>query len=154
VGADLISDMTGRIIADDLCHYSDRIFRQFDVNGRTILLRGRQYRLPVNRFNGSPIVLLPKDVLRPLPVARSFDEIDRVVRQNSELRQRVNRIIGDSWKASTWRKKQTLRKVLLRSPELFRDFVRTYRSVPPATYDFDGDPEGQVVWYRASQRYT
>ena len=152
VGADRISDMIVRIILGDLLSYSERIFTQFGALSRDISYQGRQFRLPTNPFNRYPIILVPNDVLRPLPVARSFDDIQAVCAYNEALRQRLNNIIGAAWKTPTSVKKKILRDTLLKDKEVLRDVVERYKAAPPPSYDFQADPLGEIRWLNASRQ--
>lgn len=62
----------------------------------------------------------------------------------------MNRIIGSEWQQQHFRK-DDLRQLVLTYPELMADLVKTYRAAKPVEYDFDRDPSGEVVWYRASK---
>jgi len=92
VGADRISDMVARIIQDDLIEYSLNVFRNFEIG-----------EIPPNPFNGRRIILVPRDILRDLPVAHDWSDIDYVVIANEELRRRVNEMTGMTWKNATQR---------------------------------------------------
>jgi hypothetical protein len=154
IGADRISDMVGRLILEDLLTYSERIFSQLNVKGITFKYEDRTFKIPANPFNAQPIVLLPRDILRDLPIARSWDDIDRVCAYNERLRSKVNRIIGHTWKAATRLRKHQLRQVLVNEPEVLRDLIQCYKEKPAARYDFTTDPSGEVIWYNASRDHA
>jgi hypothetical protein len=102
------------------------------------------------------MIFLPKEVLRPLPVAYGWDDIDTVCTHNKEVRQRINHIIGDTWKKATSRNvsKQALRNALLRNPEALRDLLSQYRAKPANRYDFERDPDGELVWNDIAKEYA
>lgn len=152
VGADRISDMVGRIIVDDLRAYTQRIFSELKVETQPI--KNSSYQSVINPFSRYPLILLPKDILRDLPIAESWSEIDLVCAQNRELRRKVNALIGDTWKKATRAKKSTLRAVLIKEPEVLQDLIESYRNKPADKYDFDNDPSGQIIWFAASRKYV
>ncbi len=155
VGADRISDMTGRLVLPDLLSYSQRIFSELGAPLRPVRFRSNTYRLAVNPFNRRAIILMPIDILRDLPIAHSFDDIDVVCAANRELRARVNKIIGATWRRATTRgKKHQLRRVLLSEPDVLRDLLEVYKRKPRIRYDFADDPAGEVIWYRASHDFV
>ena len=79
---------------------------------------------------------MPAEVLRFLPVADSWDDVDWIRWENEELRQRVNKIIGDTWRTATRRiPKSALKSALLHNPELLRDLLRQYKRKPARPYD-------------------
>ncbi len=152
VGADRISDMVGGIVAGEIGAYTERIFDDLGVGDRrNVLIGERTFRLPWNPYNRSPILLVPMDMLRDLPIAESWDEIDAVIAFNEDLRRRVNDIIGSAWRKARHFPKEDLRRKLLEDPELFLDLLRSYRMVPPTGYDFKADPAGEITWVRASR---
>ena len=154
VGADRISDMVVGIIYRDLATYSNRIFSELGIELPSVAIKGTDFKLPINPFSKYAIILLPRDVLRPLPVAMSYDDIDAVCEHNRELRQRVNWIIGTSGRMATRDKKHILRDAFLRDGAKFDTVIQAYKSTAPPTYDFIGDPLGETRWYQASQFYV
>lgn len=153
VGPDRISDMVGRIVIDDLQKYTERILTSLKV--KTTTIPGTQYRSIWNPHNGKPLILVPADVLRDLPIANDWSEIDVVCKFNEALRNQVNRLIGNTWKQATRAvKKSELREVLLSKPEVLRDLIESYKRKPAATYDFDSDRSGEFIWFRASRQYA
>ena len=97
---------------------------------------------------------MPRDILRDLPVAESWHEIDAVIAFNAELRTRVNSIIGTAWRKARHYPKEYLKRRLLEDPELFREILDSYRKVPPKSYDFKADPAGEIVWVTASREFA
>jgi hypothetical protein len=152
IGPDRISDMVGRIIVEDLQNYTQRIFSELNVETKPI--KNSPYQSVVNPFSRYAIILLPRDILRDLPIAESWEDIDYVCAYNRALRQRVNGIIGDTWKKATSVKKATLKDILINEPEVLVDLIESYRNKPAIKYDFENDPAGQVIWLAASRKYV
>lgn len=148
LGADRISDMTVRIILPHLLSFSARVGEQIRCRTGVVTYNSVQYRIPLSPITEKPLVLVPRDILRNLPVAHSWYDIDRVSAHNASLRRVVNPIIGRTWKHATGRSvsKKTLRDTLLAHPELLRDMVAQYRKKPKESYDFDSDPEALFSW--------
>jgi hypothetical protein len=153
VGPDRISDMTVRVVLPHLLSFAQRVAG--DLNIKTASMRHLDgiYQVPANPRTTKPIVLIPRDVLRPIPIAFSWSDIDYVAAHNRELRQRVNRQIGATWKHATSPRtgKEKLREVALRYPALVRDIVRQYREKPAAAYDFDRDPDAVLLWHSVTR---
>jgi hypothetical protein len=144
VGADRISDMVARIIQDDLVEFSFNVFRNFEIG-----------EIPLNPFNGRPIIVVPRDILRDLPVAHDWSDIDYVVTANEELRRRVNELIGMTWKNATQRiPKYKFKEFLMGNPELIKELIKAYKKKKGLQYDFENDPAGQVVWHQAALEFT
>jgi hypothetical protein len=153
IGPDRISDMIGRIIIDDLYQFTHRVFTDLKVT--TTPVKNTTFNSIVNPFSRYPIILLPKSILRDLPIANCWEDIDLVCSHNEALRREVNGLIGDTWKKATQsNKKSTLKYVLTKEPEVMRDLIDSYIGKPPIEYDFVSDPAGQIVWVAASKTYV
>ena len=153
IGSDRISDMVGRIIIDDLYKYTHRVFT--DLKVKTSPIKNTPFSSVINPFSRYPIILLPKEILRDLPIANCWEDIDLVCSHNQALRREVNGLIGDTWKKATQSaKKSTLKFVLTKKPEVMRDLIDSYKRKPAEQYDFESDPAGQVLWVTASKTYV
>jgi 1-acyl-sn-glycerol-3-phosphate acyltransferase len=97
IGPDRISDMTTNIVLPDLAAYTARICREANVPIEPFKLNGHEVALPVNPLQAgrrTPVILVPADVLRDLPVASSVDDIWRVAAKNEQIRGRMSAEIG------------------------------------------------------------
>lgn len=152
VGADRVSDMTVRVILPHLLEFSERVARDLGLpTTRTDLGEGRQL-LPWMEGMRHPAVLVPTDLLRHLPVAEDWSDIDHVCSENEALRNRVNPIIGSTWKdAIEKHTKAELREAILEFPDVLLDLVGQYEAKTAEAYDFDADPEGLLEWYNAKR---
>lgn len=153
IGADRISDMTVSVILPDLLAFSQRVARDLGTPTAKFEYDGKTFSMPLNQKTAQPIVLVPRDILRKLPTAASWSDIDRVAAHNEQLRRRVNPIIGETWKKATSAKigKDLLRKTLTDNPELIVDLVKRYRNKPKEAYDFDKDPEAVFAWHAITE---
>jgi hypothetical protein len=152
IGADRISDMTVAVILPDLLAYTTRVCTVLQIPTSSFIIDHQEYHLPRNPKNGQFIVLIPQQLLRDLPVADSWSDIDLVSSHNEDLRHRVNRIIGDTWRHATRRvSKAELRATLLKHPDLLKDLLEQYSKKPMTPYDFAADPAAQQLWYYLSQ---
>lgn len=97
---------------------------------------------------------MPRDVLRDLPIAHSWSDIDYVQSVNEEVRRRVNEAIVSTWSKAVRIPKERLRAFLLRNPDVLRSLLEAYADKPAIRYDFERDPAGQVVWHFESRRAT
>lgn len=144
IGPDRISDMVTGIIKVDLVAYTKRVFLELGV-----IQKGKP--IPVNPYNNHPIILVPRDVLRDLPLALDWDDIALVASHNAALREEVNELIGSTWRtAANEASKVDVRGVILKYPEILSDLIEQYRHKARVKYDFDEDRAGQVVWLEAA----
>jgi hypothetical protein len=146
IGADRISDMTAAIILPHLLKYSARVASELGLPTRDLNYGDSAYAIPAVPVTKEPILLVPTDILRHLPVAESWSDIDTVASHNSALRNRVNEMIGATWKRAARVPKWRLRQALLRNPELIRDLLENYKKKPAVPYDLERDPEMLYQW--------
>jgi hypothetical protein len=154
VGADQISDMTIQIILPELCSFSRRVAKNLSVS----LVEPDSFKklgqLPLNPHANGPVVFFPKDVLRHLPTANDWSGVDYVCEYNQDIRNKVNRIIGDNYREATTAnhdiklstRKANLKQVVTEYPEVMHDLAEKYRNKPANPYDFESDPAGAHTW--------
>ena len=154
-GPDRLSDMTISIILDDLYRYSARITKSLKLKKlKTVTTLRGSYALPLGPDGKKPIVFVPSKILRPLPVAQSWDEIGDVVWFNQVLRTRLNGIISKYWKKGMRVLKENLRKAFLSNSADLRDLVKGYKQYTGKSYDVISDPQGLLKWLEIGQEYA
>jgi len=72
IGSDRISDMTARVIINNLLNYSQRIVDQLKLSNSKYTFKDVEFRLPYDKKTGRFVLLLPMDILRKLPVAHAL----------------------------------------------------------------------------------
>ena len=125
VGPDTISDMTTTVIVDDLAEITENFCQAnnlplfwFDVCA--------SHQLPrfVNRKGrAASILLVPQDIVRELPIANDWSDIERAAMENARIRDRVNRLLGNIAKPTIADKKHALRSAALGSAAEFDFFL-------------------------------
>jgi hypothetical protein len=150
IGADLISDMTTNVILPNLLEFNKRVLRHIKVKTEPFEIGGQRYSLARNPFSRqiTPVILVPVDILRNLPVACDRSEIDDVVSKNRQLRNRVNQHIGDIWQAKTLRDKAKVKSAALSSKSAFLALLEVVKEAKGKPYDLEGDPDGLHAWLR------
>jgi hypothetical protein len=140
VGPDTISDMTTNSLLGVLQEITLDFCKKYAIPTAQFTLGLDQYELPINPLvNGHGFLLVPKDVLRELPVATDWSDIDRVVQHNAVLRQLVNKMIGSITKATIKQKKKALKTIALQSEGTFQKLFTDLLAGNPQGYDFGKD---------------
>lgn len=152
IGADRISDMTVSILFNHFAEYSARVGKQLNAKLNTYTIRGVEYQLPFNPETGTEIILVPKKILRHLPLALDWDDVDLVSAYNEDLRRKLNERIGETWKSAAQVPKAELKKLLIENPELLNGLLKQYKGKPRESYDFFNDPLGEIQWAGLSER--
>lgn len=152
-GPDRISDMTTNVILGDLLQFNSRVFDGLPVPRQAMTLRlrnGKSYEavLPVNPYlsGTSPVVLVPADILRDLPIAKDWSDVATAASKNEELRSRVNDQIAQLWAAKTLKDKDELRRWALSEKDTFETLLDMIHAVETNAYDLASDPRGEVFW--------
>ncbi|WP_313313109.1 hypothetical protein [Pulveribacter sp.] len=146
IGPDRISDMTTNIILPDLISFSERVNQTLKIPTKQFKVGDKNYNLVVNPYSDQPLIFVPNDIVRDLPIACDWSDISRVVRENEDLRERVNNHVGEIWATMTKKDKQRLKKSALRSKEAFQQVMDMIREVEPKPYDFKSDRNGESFW--------
>ncbi|GBU17768.1 MULTISPECIES: hypothetical protein [Methylobacterium] len=155
IGPDRISDMTTKIILPVLIAHTQAICKALDLQTGQMtftLSNGERFGgdLPRNPHDagGGPVILVPRDVLRDLPVATDWDSVGDAASKNAALRTDLNERIAGVWAAKTRRDKATIRGWALSNDASFRDLLDLLKGIPATSYDFSADPAGEVFWSR------
>jgi hypothetical protein len=156
VGPDRISDMTTRVIGAQLAAFTSRVLQGTGIPLAPFRISGQEFYLPANpyvadRGHALPVVLTPQDVMRALPIASDWSDVDRVKAENAALRARINEAIGAIWMRHTTRSKAENRAAFLRDRESFESLIAAAQAIPKRAYDFEGDPTGLAAWLELGQ---
>jgi hypothetical protein len=140
VGPDTISDMTTNSLLGVLQEITLDFCKKYAIPTNRFMLGLDEYELPINPVaTGHGFLLVPKDVLRELPVATDWSDIDRVVQHNAVLRKMVNAMIGNIAKATIKQKKRALKAIALQSEGTFQKLVTDILAGHLHGYDFGKD---------------
>ena len=137
IGADRISDMTIDILLEEFLSYTQRVAKEKGINCRPIKHKNVSYRVPF--IKNRPYLLIPHSLLAHLPIARSYDDIDRVCNYNRELRLRVCKAIGINMADFNKMRKPDRKKAILTHSALLNDLLNYCKSLDVLGYDFVGD---------------
>jgi hypothetical protein len=156
IGSDRISDMATNVILEALVAFNRRVLRNIGLRGEAFDIgevTGEFFRNPFQEGR-IPIILVPQDILRKLPIARDWDDVADAASKNEALRNRVNRHIGHIWATKTRRDKERLRAQALASREAFQTLLDAIHGVPTRSYDVDRDPDGLIIWAQVGERFA
>jgi hypothetical protein len=148
IGPDRISDVVLAITLPSFLKYTERVARSLGITVSRQEIKGVPYDLPVDEARHRYVIFFPRSVLRDLPTAMDWDDIDLVCAYNESLRSQINAIIGNTWKEAVAQNSKTkLKKVLLENPAVLADMIKQYREKPGKSYDFIQDLMGEAVWF-------
>jgi hypothetical protein len=155
IGPDLLSDMIATIILPDIYAYTKRIHDELYIT---------QDKYPEYHFKDGliqnpykkdcSILFLPKEILHELPIARCWDDIDRVASENESIRREINKEIGIEWhKWATRERKIYMREHIFKNPEKCARVIEGYNDIKLGSIDLSADIDYFVekLWYKITQ---
>lgn len=134
VGPDRLSDMVARLIYDDIVLYTKHVYELIGINKENYPDIQFKNGIVINPYKGCELLLLPIDILHELPIAKDWDDIDRVCIENETIRAEINELVGKEWKKLTVSsKKHYIKEFIFKKPEILRQVIADYDAtvVPP-----------------------
>ena len=146
VGPDRLSDMFATLLEDEIRDYTKRINKELGINKKNYPNLNFEGDFLINPYKKSIILLLPQDILHELPIAKDWDDIDRVCREIEKIKNDINTLVKKSWKnfRSTY-KKSYIRESIINDKEVLNKLISEYRKANVEEYDFEKDPLGLIV---------
>lgn len=142
VGPDRISDMIARIIHDDIVAYTQRILSELKINPKNYPQYTFKNGLLVNPYKRKHLLLLPECILHELPIAKCWDDIDRVCSENEAIKAEINEAISDTWRRiSTSERKKYLREQIFKCPQKLQRIIEAYQSESASEYNIFRNPD-------------
>lgn len=145
VGADRISDMATNIIIDCLAAFTLQGCEKIGIETEVFKIATKVYRLPPNPLNPKePILLVPKDIVRDLPVAADWASVRHAAQETADIKDRVSAQIGEIWEAKTRKEKDDTLKRALGSKNSFDLLLELIRAAAGEPYDIKNDHRGEI----------
>lgn len=156
IGPDRLGDMTANIVIEALGTFNARVLSSLELKGETFRIAGKNctfLRHPIEAEK-TPLILVPTDVLRDLPVALDWAGVQEAAQANKELRTEVSKHVSEIWKAKTKKDKAGLKKQALESEKAFMTMLSAMRAAGSGPYDVRNDPENLVRWANLGRIYA
>jgi hypothetical protein len=156
IGPDRLSDMTTNVIRAALISFNQRILQTLNIAGEHFDFGRTTGNLLPNpcQSHRTPIILVPLDILRELPIAKDWDDVADAASKNAALRDRVNQEISHIWATKTRRDQERLKSQALSSQAAFQTLLDAIHSVPLHAYNSNSDPEGTLSWSQLARRFA
>ncbi len=151
MGCDRISDLVTFIIEKDIVRYTNGVLAKIGINSMSIDSECED-NLCDNPYNNSKILLLPKEILSPLPLAESFEDIDMCCRENKRVRDEINEYFDLGTRK--FLTKNELYNLVKNNVNFRSTLMESYKNTSIEKYDFDEDIVGEIKWYEQSKEYT
>lgn len=153
-GPDLIGDMFTNVCFSDIVKFNARISVDLQLPTEMFPIRlanGQQFSgnfvpnptMPDRRV---PVILLPLDILRDLPIAQDWRGVQEVSEQNQAFRDSLNESVVNLWSKKTLESKDRLKDWALKGRENFGDLLDLLHGMDGKPYDFSADRFGEIIW--------
>lgn len=139
VGSDTISDLTTRALSDQLCQLTSDFCANLGIpinKSDDLGYSLPTYEAPDGRLK--PMVLIPKDIVRDLPVTDSWADVWEATQHNVALRDKVNKLLGGIAQPTIKEQKAAVRSAVLQSSTIFEQFLNAVKSAA-SSYDQNED---------------
>lgn len=124
ISTDRLSDMIATIILPDIQAYTRRINMELNISSERYPKILFHEGIVVNPFKDCDLLYLPEEILHEIPIAKSWEDIDRVISENEAFKAEVNEAIGIEWaKMCSAAKKEYMRN------HFFKDCIRCQRII-------------------------
>lgn len=143
VGPDRLSDMFATLLEDEIREYTKRINKALGINKENYPKLDFEGEFLINPFKRNIVLLLPQDILHELPIAKDWDDIDRVCREIEKIKNEMNTLVKNNWsKIGVTYKKSYIRENIINDKELLNKLISEYKESKVEEYDFEKDPLG------------
>jgi hypothetical protein len=153
IGADTISDITTAAIQKALFAFALSKAKELNIETTKCIYNGEAMEIIKNPLQKkiSPILLLPRDILRKLPFASTWDDIIEAANFNNFLRIKVNHYISMTWKAKTKKEKERQLASLMKNKDGINTLIEVINGSKTVPYDFVTDDEGVMFLRRITK---
>lgn len=146
VGPDRLSDMFATLLEDEIKQYTKRIYKQLGIDKENYPELEFEGEFLINPYKENIILLLPQDILHELPIAKDWDDIDRVCKEIEKIRNDINTLVKKNWsKIGSTYKKSYIRENIISDKVLLNKLINEYKESKVEEYDFEKDPLGLSV---------
>jgi hypothetical protein len=151
VGPDRLSDMFARLIYNNILAYTKRIYQELKIVPENYPAYQFSDGLIINPYKQVKLLLLPVDILHELPIARCWDDINRVCRENEAIRDEINSLVGNEWsKMASSEKKRYLRDWIFKNPKRLNQVINSYRTSSVEAFDVFANIEYLVGYLKST----
>jgi hypothetical protein len=142
LGCDRLSDMVLSILASRFYAYAQRVAGELGIHQlRNVSAGNSTFAVPCFSEKEGPIMLLPKAILQPLPIAADIGEALDKAELNEGTRNELNAIWSEAAKTNRVPGKKFLRQFVSSKPKIiYEQILEGYEKAEVKSYDFDKDP--------------
>lgn len=144
VGPDYISDMTARIILPQILEFTVKMSMKLNIPVNSFRIEGKYYDLPFHPFTNGYVLLVPEDILNPLPIDVDLEDVFNGFNPSDEIKYKINKDIAsilERYSKATERREK-LSEYLLKNKKTLKSFVDYVGDLKSKPYNFKEDKKG------------
>lgn len=151
VGSDRISDIILNNIRENIFKYSEYIFSNFEIDRDSYVCEDKVYKIPTNKYNNQPILVIDKSLLLDLPITEDFSDIDYISSFNEKIRKEFSSYLNISNQKRKYTKDE-IKRLFIGNEKFLDLFLKKYREDEIESYDFVLDKNCEIKWYYISKK--
>lgn len=148
ISMDRISDMTIAILIRRIVKYTARMAAELGVKTTKFTTKSNDEPVMLPVYNRKPVLFLPTEILANIPIATSYEDIDRVVNYATRLKRRVAEAIGVSWSQYRYYKKNDWKNAIFNNPKGYQEAMSYFKGLKAKSYDFSEDKNDEYLTAR------
>ena len=128
VGPDRVSDMIATLVYDEIIAYTKRAYKALDISSGKYPNYEFENGIMLNPYKkDKELLLVPINILHEIPIAKDWDDIDRVCSENKVIKQEINEMIRLEWyKMSTGQKKSEIKRQIFLDGKALEKIIVAY----------------------------
>lgn len=145
VGSDTISDFTTRAMTGALAQITHDFCKANGVDLHTNSLSSTTLPIVSRKGEDKPFVLIPRDVLRDLPVTDNWQDVWEAAAHNQTLRDKVSFMLAGIVEPTIKEQKEAIKRAVTQSSDIFDEFLKVVKS-SATSYDQNDDLMGYYAF--------
>ncbi len=143
VGPDRVSDMIATLVYDEIVAYTIRAYKELDITSYNYQRYEFSNGIMTNPYKkGKKLLLVPINILHEIPIAKDWDDIDRVCSENRAIKEEINEMVRLEWyKMTTGQRKSEIKKQIFLNDKALDKIIEAYNSTTLDECDVMGDSE-------------
>ena len=128
VGPDRISDMIATLVHDEIVKYTKRAYDKLGITEEKYSEYEFKNGIIINPYKrNKELLLVPINILHEIPIARGWDDIERVCTENEAIKQEMNELIRTEWyKLTTSQKKSAIKRQIFMKDSSLNKIINAY----------------------------
>lgn len=137
VGPDRVSDMIATLVNDEIVAYTLRAYKELDIMKEKYPSYEFKNNIIINPYKkDKELLLVPINILHEIPIAKAWDDIDRVCSENKAIKEEINEMVRLEWyKMTTGQRKSEIKRQIFLNNKALDKIIEAYNNITLDEYD-------------------